>query len=77
MRARVGFGPAKTAGVLGVPFLLGVVIGKIWEGSTTVLVTAAVSAVVAVQATVFALRIDRPQAASADRPPAGPAEAVT
>lgn len=77
VRARVGFGPAKTAGVLGVPFLLGVVIGKIWEGWTTVLVTAVVSAVVAVQATVFALRVDRPKAASADRPPAGPAGPVT
>ncbi|MFE6223129.1 hypothetical protein [Streptomyces sp. NPDC057854] len=60
VRPRIGFGPAKTAGVLGVPFLLGVGVGKLWEGWTTVLVTAGVSAAVAVQATVVALRADRP-----------------
>ncbi|MFF2779086.1 hypothetical protein ACFVU3_29860 [Streptomyces sp. NPDC058052] len=66
-RPRVGFGPARTAGVLAVPFLIGVVVGRIWEGWTTVLVTAGVSTLVAVQATVFALHADRPPA-----PPAGP-----
>ncbi|GGR26479.1 hypothetical protein [Streptomyces roseolus] len=73
VRARVGFGPARIGGVLGVPFLLGVAVGKIWEGWTTVLVTAGVTTLIAVQATVFALRVDRPPAPPGgnhpDRPP--------
>ncbi|NML55296.1 hypothetical protein HHL19_29685 [Streptomyces sp. R302] len=61
VQAKVGFGFAKLGGILGVPFLLGIVVGKIWDGWTTVLVTAGVTALIAVQATVFALRVDRPQ----------------
>ncbi|MFI8515828.1 hypothetical protein ACIGHB_32375 [Streptomyces sp. NPDC085460] len=56
---RVGFGPAKIAGVLGVPLLLGFVAGRVWDGWTVVVMTGVISVLVAAQATIFALRVDR------------------
>ncbi|MEU3608051.1 hypothetical protein AB0E83_21780 [Streptomyces sp. NPDC035033] len=58
-RARVRFGPARICGVLAVPLLVGFVAGGVWDGWAAVAATAAGSALVAVQATVFVLRADR------------------
>ncbi|MFD4370856.1 hypothetical protein [Streptomyces sp. NPDC058486] len=58
-RDRIRFGPAKIGGVLAVPLLAGFASGALWDGWTAVLVTAAVTALIGVQATVFVLRVDR------------------
>ncbi|MEU4729204.1 hypothetical protein [Streptomyces sp. NPDC023588] len=55
----VRFGPAKWAGVLVVPLAAGFLSGSVWDGWTAVAMTVALSSLIAVPATIAALRWDR------------------
>ncbi|WCD87743.1 hypothetical protein KPP03845_104143 [Streptomyces xanthophaeus] len=56
---RVSFGPAKAVGVVAVPLVAGFAAGRIWDGWAAVAMTVVISSLVALPATVAALRWDR------------------
>ncbi|MCX5193972.1 hypothetical protein OOK31_08685 [Streptomyces sp. NBC_00249] len=65
---RVPFGAAKLVGVVVVPLAAGFLAQRLWDGWTAVVMTVAVWALVAVPATIAALRWDRDPPRTSPRP---------